>query len=90
MNERATFKFHVSLTKHRSYLLEKTQIHIWNIQGIKFYFTDPIGYLKVKFTITATVSWNAVHLPEVKTQLNLLSFETQSFKPENKKVIKTV
>ena len=88
MNERATFKFHVSLTKHRSDLLEKAQIHIWNIQGIKFCFTDPIGYLRVKFTIKATISWNAVHLPEVKTQS--FDFETQSFKPENEKVIKTV
>ena len=56
MNERATFKFHVSLTKQRSDLLEKAQIQISNIQGIKFCFTDPIGYLKVKFTIKATVS----------------------------------
>ena len=29
-------KFHVSLTKHRSDLLEKTQNHIRNLQGISF------------------------------------------------------
>ena len=32
---------------------------------------------------------NCLHLPEVKLNLKL-SFETRSFKPKNKKVIKTV
>ena len=48
-NSNKKIKFHVSLTKHRSDLLEKTQNHIQNLQGMKFCFADPNGKLKVKF-----------------------------------------
>ena len=41
-NSNKKIKFHVSLTKHRSDLLEKTQNHIQNLQGIKFCFAGAL------------------------------------------------
>ena len=40
-----TLNFHVSLTKEQSNLLEKAQIHINGIGGVRFCFADPNGNL---------------------------------------------
>ena len=55
-----TMNFHVSLTKEQSTLLEKSQIHINGIGGVKFCFSDPNGNLKVKFGDNKNTSFDSI------------------------------
>ena len=50
--------FHVSLTKHRSDLLQETNNYIKNDDCIKFYFPDSNGNFKVKFAGNQNVSFD--------------------------------
>ena len=59
-NSNKKIKFHVSLTKHRSDLLEKAQNHIRNLQGIKFCFADPNGNLKAKFNDNKNMNFGSL------------------------------
>ena len=59
-NSNKKIKFHVSLTKLRSDLLEKAQNHIRNLQGIKFWFADPNGNLKVKFNDNKNMNFDSL------------------------------
>ena len=52
--------FHVSLTKEQSTLLEKSQIHINGIGGVKSCFSDPNGNLKVKFGDNKNTSFDSI------------------------------
>ena len=55
-----TMNFHVSLTKEQSTLLEKSQIHINDICGVKFCFSDPNGNLKVNFDDNKNTSFDSI------------------------------
>ena len=59
-NKNKKIKFHVSLTKHRLDLFEKAQNLIQNLQGIKFYFADPNGNLKVKFNDNKNMNFDSL------------------------------
>ena len=59
-NSNKKIKLHVSLTKHRSDLLEKAQNHIRNLQAIKFCFADPNGNLKVKFNDNKNMNFDSL------------------------------
>ena len=52
--------FHVSLTKNRSTLLEKTRTRINIVRGVKFCSADPNGILKVKFDDNKSISFDSI------------------------------
>ena len=59
-NSNKKIKFHVSLTKLRTDLLEKAQNHIRNLQEIKFCFADPNDNLKVKFNDNKNINFDSL------------------------------